>query len=235
MLKNVLRRRAVRMLAIAAGAIAGTAGIAIATTVVTNAYTDSAGVYHGCVGSASGLLRVVTPGDACRTNEVAIDWNQTGPQGPQGIQGPKGDKGDTGATGAQGLQGLQGPKGDQGDTGATGPQGPPGPKGDTGAQGPQGVQGPVGAQGPVGPQGPPGSVGALVRHEGNAVDLGPLGSGFSEARCAANEHAVSGGGWVVGGSLSDSWMSLDGRGWIVKGGVDVFGGGLQALVYCAAN
>jgi hypothetical protein len=84
----------------AVGLIA-TAGVAVAASVLTNAYTDPQGAYHGCVnnGAGSGLLRVVVPGTPCKAGETAIDWNRTGPLGPQGIQGPKGDKGDTGPAG----------------------------------------------------------------------------------------------------------------------------------------
>src|SRR5512140_1843465 len=123
-------------------------GVAVAVT--GNAYTDSAGMYHGCVSDGAGVLRVVTEGTGCRQNEVAIDWNQTGPQGPQGIQGLQGVQGDAGP------QGVQGPTGPKGDTGA---QGVPGPAGVAGATGPQGPAGPTGAQGSAGPTGPQGPQG----------------------------------------------------------------------------
>jgi hypothetical protein len=86
-------------------------GVAIGVT--SNAYTDAQGMYHGCVSTSNGDLRVVLPGTACKTSEAAIDWNQTGPQGIQGtqgiqgIQGPKGDKGDPGVPGPAGLSGLE--------------------------------------------------------------------------------------------------------------------------------
>jgi hypothetical protein len=92
-------------------------GVAVATTLVTSSYTDSSGAFHGCVNSASGLLRVVTPDDGCTPVEVAIRWSQVGPQGP---------------------------KGDPGERGPVGPTGPTGPKGDTGERGPQGEPGPAG-------------------------------------------------------------------------------------------
>jgi hypothetical protein len=87
------------MVVVAVGLLA-TAGAAIATNALTNAYTDPGGVYHGCVNNGSGLLRAVVPGSACKAGETAIDWAQAGPQGPQGIQGPKGDKGAPGEPGA---------------------------------------------------------------------------------------------------------------------------------------
>ena len=109
-----------------------TVGVALVATgaaigVTSNVYTDANGAYKGCVDKSGGNLRVLTPtGQTCRNNEIAIDWNQVGPQGPQGIQGLKGDKGDTGdigPQGTQGIQGIQGPKGDKGDKGDNGDTG----------------------------------------------------------------------------------------------------------------
>jgi hypothetical protein len=116
-----------RLVAGAVVAALAATGVAIG---VTNPYTDANGVYHGCVNKDSGLLRVLSSDQECRSTEAAIDWNQVGPQGLQGEKGDKGDKGDTGPQGLQGLQGLQGEKGDQGDTGAAGS---PGEDGEDGA------------------------------------------------------------------------------------------------------
>jgi hypothetical protein len=102
---GLLRRyragRACRLALLTTVGLLATAGVAIATTALTNAYTDSQGVYHGCVnnGAGSGLLRVVVPGTPCKAGETAIDWNRTGPQGPPGPPGPKGDPGDPGPSG----------------------------------------------------------------------------------------------------------------------------------------
>jgi len=104
-LKLRARSRLPRLALLTVAGLAATAGIAFATTAVTNAFTDSQGVYHGCVGNGSGHLRVVTPGEGCKPSETAIDWNRVGPQGPQGTQGPKGYTGATGTTGAAGLTG----------------------------------------------------------------------------------------------------------------------------------
>lgn len=99
-------------------------------------------VYHGCYSKKTGVLRMLTrTGARCTRNEVAISWNQTG---PQGLQGP---------VGQNGPAGVRGPQGAKGNTGATGVQGVPGPVGATGPQGPQGPQGPAGPQGPQGPGG----------------------------------------------------------------------------------
>ena len=91
------------------------------------------GVIHGCYQrpgllANEGALRVIDTekGQTCRSNELAVDWNQKGAKGdagPQGPQGPKGDPGSPGPKGDPGAQGVQGPKGD---TGAQGPQGEPG-------------------------------------------------------------------------------------------------------------
>jgi hypothetical protein len=51
-------------------------------------------------------------GETCKSNELAISWNQ------KGVKGDKGDKGDTGDTGPQGPQGPQGVQGVQGPPGA---------------------------------------------------------------------------------------------------------------------
>jgi collagen triple helix repeat protein len=95
-------------------------------------------VIHGCYQKPGllaneGALRVIDTdkGQACRSGELAVEWNQKGVKGDPGPQGPKGD------TGAQGAQGAQGPQGDPGI------QGEQGPKGDTGAPGPQGEPGEV--------------------------------------------------------------------------------------------
>ena len=101
-MRRLRRGRVPRLVLLAGIGVIATAGVAVGGTLAVQSFTDSQGVYHGCVGNA-GQLRVVTPDASCKANETAIDWNRTGPQGA---------KGDTGA---------------QGPTGATGPQGPAGP------------------------------------------------------------------------------------------------------------
>ena len=99
---------------IAAGA--ALAGIALTGT-IAYAAVGTGGVITGCY-ATNGSLRVVDPSTAgCRSNETAIQWNQTGPVGPAGPQGPMGSRG---------PEGLQGPQGPQGTDGLTGPAGPPG-------------------------------------------------------------------------------------------------------------
>jgi hypothetical protein len=101
----------------------GTAGVAVASI------PSSDGVIHGCyakpgfpgLSPPAGTLRVIdSPSQNCTANELALTWNQTGPQGLQGLPGPKGD------TGPAGPIGPQGPGGPTGSTGPVGPAGPPG-------------------------------------------------------------------------------------------------------------
>jgi hypothetical protein len=69
------------------------------------------GVIHGCYNvRLGGSLRVIDSSvEQCKSNEVALNFNQTGPQGPegpvglQGPQGPQGLQGETGAIGATGT------------------------------------------------------------------------------------------------------------------------------------
>lgn len=65
------------------------------------------GTINGCHRSSNGALRAidVEAGETCAPNEVAIAWNQVGPQGPAGPTGPQGP------AGPQGPQGPQGPAG----------------------------------------------------------------------------------------------------------------------------
>jgi hypothetical protein len=102
--------------AVAVGAVAlGGAGTALATGGVGIPGAD--GVIHGCYQVENGMLRVVADTTACRDAELALDWNERGPQGepgPQGEQGPQGEPGPVG------------PKGDKGDKGDAGEPGPPG-------------------------------------------------------------------------------------------------------------
>ena len=88
-----LRRTRARVALGSLGAALATAGVAVA---VAGNPLASGGVYHGCVGKSSGLLRVLAHGEPCGLNEIPIDWNRAGPPGPQG---PKGEMGPPGAKG----------------------------------------------------------------------------------------------------------------------------------------
>jgi hypothetical protein len=102
-------RRAVAVGLVALAVSAGAATLAYASI------PDGNGVIHGCYsvngqgqvdGSAS--LRVIDPastnpnGQACKSNERALDWNQTGPTGARGPTGPTGQAGPTGPQGPEG-------------------------------------------------------------------------------------------------------------------------------------
>jgi hypothetical protein len=123
MLRSRTRRRAVRLLLIAAGILAGSSAVAFATTQVIGAGGVIQACYRVSEDDQKGQLRAVSDATACRANELPISWNQEGAKGengdpgPQGIQGPPGEKGD---------QGDQDPVGEQGPQGNPGPQGPPG-------------------------------------------------------------------------------------------------------------
>lgn len=62
---------------------------------------DASGVIHGCYKKDQGSLRVIDTemGQTCLSSEIALQWNQTGPQGPVGPQGPAGPQGPTGPQG----------------------------------------------------------------------------------------------------------------------------------------
>ncbi len=124
--------------------------IMVVVILLAIAVTCFGDVITGCVTKSTGNMRIVPDSGACKSNEYALSWDQTGPQGPAGPQGLTGATGPIGAAGPQGPQGLAGP---QGLTGATGP---------TGAAGPQGLQGPTGPQGPAGDPGPLANSGEII-------------------------------------------------------------------------
>jgi type VI protein secretion system component Hcp len=66
---------------------------------------------RACVNTA-GSLRVVSSSETCKSNEVAVAWNVTGPPGPAGPAGPAGPEGPAGRDGRDGRD-------------ATGPATPP--------------------------------------------------------------------------------------------------------------
>ena len=88
--------------------LAAAAGIGVAEAGVV----DNSGVIHGCYLKATGALRVIDPTkSSCTSGELAITWNQTGPQGSTGPAGPQGSTGPQGPAGPQGSTGPQGPAG----------------------------------------------------------------------------------------------------------------------------
>lgn len=59
---------------------------------------------HACV-AKDGTIRIVGATATCKSQEVALDWNITGPQGLPGQNGAPGLPGQDGAPGAQGPRG----------------------------------------------------------------------------------------------------------------------------------
>lgn len=85
----MINKRRLRLGALVGALMTMSAGVAVAAGLATSEYTDSDGVFHGCVTNEAGTLRVVTPGTICRASETSIQWSQRGPVGPQGPQGLK--------------------------------------------------------------------------------------------------------------------------------------------------
>jgi hypothetical protein len=116
------RRLPRRIAVVTATAVVGLslAGAAVA------AVPDPQGVVHSCYTSSSGDLKIIDTASSnrarnrCQRGEVALNWNQAGPQGMPGEAGARGLAGPAGADGAMG------PAGPAGADGAMGPAGPAG-------------------------------------------------------------------------------------------------------------
>ncbi len=89
------------------------AATATPTTAVASA------VIRGCYIPHAAYVRILTGTQTCRSGEVAISWNQTGPTGPAGSAGPAGPAGATGQNGSTGPVGPAGPAGAAGGPGAS--------------------------------------------------------------------------------------------------------------------
>jgi len=77
------------------------AGLVLSGGMALASIPDAGGVIHGCYlttgpPQARGALRVIDTdaGQACVSGEIAITWNQTGPQGPEGPAGATGPAGE---------------------------------------------------------------------------------------------------------------------------------------------
>jgi hypothetical protein len=93
--RRTLGRRVVVFAAVLCAAVSVVA-------VAQAAIPDSGGVIHGCYKHPGGELRVVDD-PACKSNETALAWGQTGPQGAPGPQGPQGVPGPAGPQGEPGV------------------------------------------------------------------------------------------------------------------------------------
>ena len=62
----------------------------------------SNGVIYGCYNKVGGVMRLIdNAATQCASNEVQINWNQTGPQGAMGPQGPQGQTGAMGGANSE--------------------------------------------------------------------------------------------------------------------------------------
>jgi hypothetical protein len=150
-----------------------------------SAAPDTDGVYHGCLNTKSGSLRVIDRDkEICdRAEERPLIWKLTRPRCKQCPPGPRGPEGPPGPAGAQGALGPAGP------TGPTGPQGP---------QGAPGPQGEVGETGERGPQGLRGEDGFANIYNRSCRDC-------REITCLAPGHKATGGGVDCNNRQSVTW------------------------------
>lgn len=80
--------------------------------VINSGVPDRQGVFHACVHKGNGKLRVVKAAGECRAKrkkfpgELAITWNQRGPQGAAGTPGVAGAPGANGTNGTNGANGT---------------------------------------------------------------------------------------------------------------------------------
>jgi hypothetical protein len=77
-----------RVLALAVVAAALSLGAARAIGAIGSGIPDAQGVFHACVNTASGEVRLVLPDTQCATGWSAVAWNQAGPPGAPGPPGP---------------------------------------------------------------------------------------------------------------------------------------------------
>lgn len=165
--------------------------LVVAGTVAFASIPDSSGVINGCYKTQNGQLRVIDSStQSCAKGEIALSWNQVGPQGLTGATGAAGPQGATGAPGPQGVTGATGATGAIGPNGATGAAGP---KGDTGATGAVGSTGPAGAAGTDGAPGAPGTPGTNGANGTNGTN-GTDGTSVSSTPLAVNDANCSNGG-----------------------------------------
>ncbi|HVK21837.1 MAG TPA: collagen-like protein [Actinokineospora sp.] len=124
MTKTESRTRRTKVLVAAASvatlATVGTAAAAIPGPdgVVNGCYAKSDST-QSSIPYGKGDLRIVDANVTCKSNELAVSWNQKGPQGAPGPQGVQGVPGSQGVPGPQGVQGPQGPQGAPGTPGVS--------------------------------------------------------------------------------------------------------------------
>ena len=74
--------------------------VSVSVGIVVSAANDN--LIYGCKHKQNGKVRIVTTMDQCKTTEIAMSWNQEGPQGEKGDPGAQGDVGPQGPPGPQG-------------------------------------------------------------------------------------------------------------------------------------
>lgn len=216
-MRRILQRPAIAFVLgglVIGAAFAGTAAYAKITAPTANTITAC----YKPNGEVT-LIGLETKRDACKKNEIEVEWNVVGPRGATGAQGAKGDPGAAGSIGAKGDTGAPGAKGD---TGAPGAPGAPGAKGDTGATGAPGApgaKGDTGPQGAVGPQGPAGPQGTAGSGSGSGFS-GSFTSPNGLYSLAVTDAGITlkgpGGKVVIDRSLvrviGEPWISIEGQG-----------------------
>jgi hypothetical protein len=75
-----MRRRGLRLLAIAAAVLVGSAGVSLATTQLV----VEPGVIEACYLTKTGALRKVEKDSPCAAGELRTAWNKQGPKGDPG-------------------------------------------------------------------------------------------------------------------------------------------------------
>lgn len=86
-------RRTLRRRTWLASCVAGAVGL-VAGAVPALALSGTAPVvFHACVTSKTGAIRIVAAATRCASGQHKIFWNQIGPRGPQGVRGAKGAPG----------------------------------------------------------------------------------------------------------------------------------------------
>lgn len=80
--------------------VALTAVVVLAGGIVAASIPAADGTINGCYQKNNGQLRVVESADKCNPSELALTWQQQGPQGPEGPAGPQGPEGQQGPAGA---------------------------------------------------------------------------------------------------------------------------------------
>ncbi|MGH2808501.1 MAG: hypothetical protein ACRDKT_14635, partial [Actinomycetota bacterium] len=187
----------------------------------------------GCYENRTGFLRVIdTEADkACTRWEIAISWNQEGPEGIQGLPGLQGEAGTDGTNGTNGIDGIDGIDGKTILNGSGTPDGGLGTVGDfyldtttptlfgpktatgwgtaiplvgpAGANGTNGADGADGLPGEPGADGTDGTDGTTIRNGTNDPDvsLGTFGDFYLNTTSSALFGPKTIIGWGAGTSL----------------------------------